>query len=83
MHYLLTDGPSHRDLADFPELPAVTGDDRDDGDDGISTLFIDKAEMSCRGGLIAELGEPSRCCSVELTYTMRGLMEGSRGVLLC
>lgn len=42
MRYLLTDGASHRDLADSPELPAVTGAD---GDDGTSTLFIDKAEM--------------------------------------
>lgn len=39
MHYLLTDGPSHRDLADSPELPAVT---RDDGDDEKSALFIDE-----------------------------------------
>lgn len=78
MHYLLTDGPSHRDLADSPELPAVT---RDDGDDEKSTLFTDEDV-----GVGAENSGGSRTestlkCWVDLNY--EGLMDGSRGVLLC
>lgn len=73
MRYLLTDGPRHRDMADSPELPVVTGAD---GDDGIATLFIDKAEMRGWGWL-----ESALQCWVDL-YD-EGLMEGSRGVLLC
>lgn len=47
MRYLLTEGASHRDLADSPELPAVA-----DGENRLSTLFIDKAEMRGRGWLL-------------------------------
>lgn len=67
MRYLLTDGASHRDLADSPELPAVTGAD---GDDGLFTLFIDKDAGV--GVAIGELAETSRRCSVGSTYIMRG-----------
>lgn len=73
MRYLLTDGPRHRDLADSLEPPVVTGAD---GDDGISTLFIDKAEMRGWGW-----PESALHCWLDLYY--EGLMEGSRGVLLC